>query len=67
VETFVVRVFVAAGDEPVPFAGIVEHVGTGRALSFRDRHEFIRTVLRELGRYEEISFDPATSPETQNE
>jgi hypothetical protein len=34
VETFVVRVFVAAEGEPVPLQGVVEHVASGSRQPF---------------------------------
>ena len=47
-ETFVVRVFVPAGHEQVPFAGTVEHVRAGRSSSFRGVAELVDAVLGEL-------------------
>ena len=48
VETFVVRVFVPAGRESVPFTGTIEHVGAGESSCFRGAAELIDTVMRAL-------------------
>ena len=47
-ETFVVRIFVPAAGERVRLTGVVEHVGTGRALAFRGRTGLVDAVLHEL-------------------
>jgi hypothetical protein len=56
VETFVVRVFVPAGRESVPFTGTIEHVGAGESSSFRGAAELIDTVMRAL------QFDDLSAP-----
>jgi hypothetical protein len=48
VETFVVRVFVPAGAEGVPFCGVVQHAGTGRAEPFESTEDLIQIVIHEL-------------------
>jgi hypothetical protein len=48
VETFVVRVFVAADADAVPFCGVVEHAGTGRAEPFQSTQDLIQIVIHEL-------------------
>jgi hypothetical protein len=48
VETFVLRVFVPADRELVPFAGTIEHVGAGRSSSFQGVGELVQAVLGEL-------------------
>jgi hypothetical protein len=41
VETFVVRVFVAAEGEPVPLRGVVEHVASGSREAFESVERLI--------------------------
>jgi hypothetical protein len=48
VETFVLRVFVPADAEDVPFCGIVEHPGSGLSESFHGVSELMRVVLQRL-------------------
>lgn len=47
-ETFVIRVFVASDQGEVPFAGVVEHIGAGRTLTFHGGEELVDVVLHEL-------------------
>jgi hypothetical protein len=49
VATFVVRVFVPEDPSGVPFCGIVERSGTGRAESFQSGEDLIQIVRHELG------------------
>ena len=46
--TFVVRVFVPAAAERLPLTGIVESVGTGRALAFQGPGALVDALLAEL-------------------
>jgi hypothetical protein len=48
VQTFVLRVFVPADAEDVPFCGIVEHPSSGLSESFRGLPELMRVVLQRL-------------------
>jgi hypothetical protein len=48
VETFVVRVFVPADADVVPFCGVVERSGSGRIESFQSAQDLIQIVLHEL-------------------
>jgi hypothetical protein len=48
VETFVVRVFVPTGDDPVQFSGLVERAGSGRAEVFSTPQGLIDAVVHEL-------------------
>ena len=66
-ETFVVRVFVAADAAPIELAGIVEHVATGTAKAFRGPSDLIGVVLHELGRDGEAASEPPTSPRKRKE
>jgi hypothetical protein len=50
VETFVVRVFVATDANAVPFCGVVERAGTGRAETFQSAQDLIQIVAHELER-----------------
>jgi hypothetical protein len=50
VETFVIRIFVPADADGVPFCGIVERSGSGRAVSFQGAQDLIQIVLHELQR-----------------
>lgn len=47
-ETFVVRVFVPAGDEKLELTGVVEHSGTGRSEHFRGSEGLVGVVLHQL-------------------
>ena len=47
-ETFVVRVFVPAGDEELELTGVVEHSSTGRSERFRGTEGLIDVVLHQL-------------------
>jgi hypothetical protein len=47
-KTFVVRVFVSADAQPLPLAGIVEHVSAGRREAFEGGTELLQIVQREL-------------------
>ena len=47
-ETFVVRIFVPAGDEKVELTGVVEHSGTGRSEHFRGTDDLLDVVLHQL-------------------
>jgi hypothetical protein len=47
-ETFVIRVFVAADAQGVPFCGVVEHAGRGRAQAFQSTNDLIHIVVEEL-------------------
>ena len=49
-ETFVVRVFVAADTERLPLVGFVESVSNGRRETFEGAAELLEIVRRELGR-----------------
>jgi hypothetical protein len=44
VETFVVRVFVAAVGEAVPLCGVVEHIGSGSRDAFENADRLIRLL-----------------------
>jgi hypothetical protein len=48
VETFVVRVFVPAGDEKLELTGVVEHSGSGRSEHFRGTEGLLGVVLHQL-------------------
>jgi hypothetical protein len=48
VETVVVRVLVAADQVEVPFAAILEHIGTGRMLLFHGGSDLVDPVLQEM-------------------
>jgi hypothetical protein len=48
VETFVVRVFVPAGDEKLELTGVVEHSGSGRSEHFRGTEGLVGVVLHQL-------------------
>jgi hypothetical protein len=50
VETFVVRIFVPAGDERLELSGLIERTGSGRAEPFNGAQGLIDAVLRELDR-----------------
>jgi len=47
-ETFVVRVFVPAGDEKLELTGVVEHSSTGRSEQFRGSADLLDIVRRQL-------------------
>lgn len=59
-ETFVVRIFVPAGDEKLELTGVVEHSGTGRSEHFRGSDGLLDVVLHQL----ELG-PSASSPSTQ--
>jgi hypothetical protein len=48
VETFVMRVFVPADADGVPFCGVVERSGSGRSEPFQSAQDLIQIVLYEL-------------------
>jgi hypothetical protein len=48
VETFVVRVFTAAGGEPMPLRGVAEHIGSGTRDAFEGGAELIRLLEAKL-------------------
>jgi len=50
VETFVVRVFVPAGDEQLELTGFVEHAGREHSESFAGAAGLIGALLHELER-----------------
>ncbi len=47
-ETFVVRIFVPAGDEKLELTGVVEHSGSGRSEHFRGTESLVGVVLHQL-------------------
>jgi hypothetical protein len=47
-ETFVIRIFVAADTQRLPLTGIVEHVSAGRSEAFEGGAELLEFVRREL-------------------
>lgn len=49
-----VRVFVPAGEERLELAGLVEHVGSGRARPFRGARHLADVVLEQLERDERL-------------
>jgi hypothetical protein len=48
VETFVVRIFVPAGEEKLELTGVVEHSGSGRSEHFRGAEGLLGVVLHQL-------------------
>jgi hypothetical protein len=50
VETFVVRIFVAADTQRLPLVGFVEYVSNGRKETFEGGTELLEIVKRELER-----------------
>jgi hypothetical protein len=47
-ETFVIRVFVAADTQRLPLTGLVEYVSNGRRETFEGGAELLEIVRREL-------------------
>ena len=45
-QTFVVRLFVSAASDPVPFCGFVDRVGACERIAFHDAEELVAALQR---------------------
>jgi hypothetical protein len=63
VETFVVRVFVAAEGEPVPLRGVVEHVASGSREPFESLDRLISLLETSLSPPDPAAIDQKGEPQ----